>query len=371
MDAFIVWLAPILIEPYCLHIGFLCAWRRFLLRRNMEVIRASAPGSCALVGAPTDLCGGSVLACTTRDRATCSIYYDSDEPGISIHVLGQNYIARTLDDLVLQGDLVDAARAALSLLEVDPAHVDPFRIVAVSDLPFQQRFLASSAVLSAICGALFSWSGIYLNLYEMAEFVAKVQHLFWGASSGFQGPSMSVFGGFSYLDFRDKPSAEYFDPNFPFTTVEPLQQHLKSCCGITAAVIEGEPSASDIFAWRKGLFIRRDPADHALCDSIRQLAAEAKKALLGHDWMSLGEIMDRNRKLLDSQFGDRPQENKLAAAALEAGAFGAMYINVPYFGGIVTIAQDRVAVEEALKEAGADFVVNLEPTTGLTVEMLV
>jgi hypothetical protein len=37
----------------------------------------------------------------------------------------------------------------------------------------------------------------------------------------------------------------------------------------------------------------------------------------------------------------------------------------------VTIAQDRVAVEEALKEAGADFVVNLEPTTGLTVEMLV
>jgi galactokinase len=42
------------------------------------VIVASAPGRCGVLGNPTDMYGGSVISCSTRERAFCELYEDAD-----------------------------------------------------------------------------------------------------------------------------------------------------------------------------------------------------------------------------------------------------------------------------------------------------
>ena len=64
------------------------------------MIVASAPGRCGLVGNPTDMYGGSVLSCATRERALCALNPYVRE--ITLTVSGQSQIIRSAGDLALR-----------------------------------------------------------------------------------------------------------------------------------------------------------------------------------------------------------------------------------------------------------------------------
>ena len=90
------------------------------------MIHASAPGRCGLIGNPTDMYGGSVLSCSTRERARCTVSQNTRE--FIITVSGQSEALRSADDLALRpGDYLNVVRAALTALEVDPAAARPFQ----------------------------------------------------------------------------------------------------------------------------------------------------------------------------------------------------------------------------------------------------
>jgi galactokinase len=42
------------------------------------MIVATAPGRCGVLGNPTDMYGGSVISCSTRERARCEIREATD-----------------------------------------------------------------------------------------------------------------------------------------------------------------------------------------------------------------------------------------------------------------------------------------------------
>ena len=48
----------------------------------MDTITASAPGRAGIVGNPSDMYGGSVLSCSTYERAYCTLT-PSDEAKMS------------------------------------------------------------------------------------------------------------------------------------------------------------------------------------------------------------------------------------------------------------------------------------------------
>jgi galactokinase len=48
------------------------------------LITASSPGRCGLVGNPTDMYGGTVISCSTEERATCVLNDEVDEITISV-----------------------------------------------------------------------------------------------------------------------------------------------------------------------------------------------------------------------------------------------------------------------------------------------
>src|SRR5919198_3409428 len=91
---------------------------------------ASAPGRCGIVGNPTDMYGGSVISCSTRERA-----YVSVEPADDLILEADQGPVRIQQraDLQLKGDHVDILRAVLAHQRF--YHLRAF-IRSWSDLPF-------------------------------------------------------------------------------------------------------------------------------------------------------------------------------------------------------------------------------------------
>ena len=125
------------------------------------MIHASAPGRCGLVGNPTDMYGGSVLSCSTRERARCTLSRGKE---LVITVSGQSQTLRSADDLALRpGDYLNVVRAALLALEVDPATAPPFHLAAETDIPMQAGLAGSTAILACIVGCLLAHLGLQVN----------------------------------------------------------------------------------------------------------------------------------------------------------------------------------------------------------------
>ncbi len=170
----------------------------------------AAPGRCGLVGNPTDMYGGTVISCSTQERASCTLTQDVDE--LTVTVSGQSAVMRSTDDLALRpGDYLNVARAALSALEVDPATTPPFHLSAATDIPMQAGLAGSTAILATLVGCLLAHLELRLNPYETAEVVRQIEYDFLGIVCGFQDHYMTVFGGLNCMDFRDKNSAQTQD----------------------------------------------------------------------------------------------------------------------------------------------------------------
>src|SRR5919206_5236404 len=72
---------------------------------------ASAPGRCGIVGNPTDMYGGSVISCATRERA-----YVGVEPADELILEADQGPVRIRQraDLQLKGDHVDILRSVIA-----------------------------------------------------------------------------------------------------------------------------------------------------------------------------------------------------------------------------------------------------------------
>src|SRR5579862_2325553 len=86
----------------------------------LTTIVVTAPGRCGIVGNPTDMYGGSVISCTTRERAICRLEVNAGQ-GITIENDGETSALTSREQLAILGDKLDIARAALIYFDVDPA----------------------------------------------------------------------------------------------------------------------------------------------------------------------------------------------------------------------------------------------------------
>ena len=187
------------------------------------MITATAPGRCGLVGNPTDMYGGSVLSCSTRERARCC----------AGHGLRRHHHHRLRPEpghrdggrpRPAGGDFLNVARAVLAALEVTPGRTPPFHLTAETDIPMQAGLAGSTAILATITGCLLTHLELRLNPYEIAELIRKIEYDLLGIVCGFQDHYMTVFGGLNFMDFRDKNSALPQEPTTPYATVEPLDR---------------------------------------------------------------------------------------------------------------------------------------------------
>lgn len=328
------------------------------------MIISTAPGRCGIVGNPTDMYGGSVIACSTVERARCTIM---DSPTLVISVSGIVQMIRSDDDLRLQGNYLDIPKAVLTYFQLNPSNFR-CRLSASSEVPECAGLAGSTALVVAVLGAVLEKIGIEMDRFGIAETARKIEYRVMGIMCGYQDQHMAAFGGLNYMDFRGKESLAQ-DDDEPLATVEPLQGSVDDLPIVVAHT--GIRRNSGVV--HKSIRERWMEGEAAVVDGylrIAELARIGKKAMLTSDWDTLGALMNENHEIQRSLGGSGPQNDYLIEMAREHGALGAKLAGAGHGGTIVALTLEPDRTVHALRTAGAERILWPRPVDGISVEAL-
>jgi galactokinase/mevalonate kinase-like predicted kinase len=320
----------------------------------------SAPGRCGIVGNPTDMYGGSVISCSTHERAYVSI-----EPyeGLLLEADQGPVEIRARSDLLLKGDHVDILRSVI-------AHQRFYRLRAKircwSEIPFAAGLSGSTAMVAAALKAVLAFQSIHYAPHHFAELARSIELNYMGVVCGYQDQYMATFGGLNYMDFRDK---EFYREvmSEPFATVESLAAHVDEL----PFVLANTGVAHNSGAVHKPIRERWLEGDREVVDAyvqVGKLAREGKKALLARDWKLLGELMNENHDITRRLGGSGPENERLIKAALDAGAYGAKLAGAGHGGTIIALHPEPRSLEPAMTAAGTRRFLYPQPSEGVRLE---
>ncbi len=329
----------------------------------------SAPGRAGIIGNPTDMYGGAVLSCSVPMRARATIT-EIDEvrsaPDVVLETGGQQCRITSRRDLHPRRDRFDLARAVLDYLRLPPlaCHVQ-----YESEIPLRSGMAGSTALVVALLNALSLWRGERLNLYRLAERARYVELNYLKVVCGYQDAYMCTFGGLSYMDFGGKQFYRQAEAEL-FATMEPLATHVSELPFLLAYT--GVQHASS--AVHKPLRERWLEGEPAVVEGYRRLteiARMGKKALILADWPMLGRLMNENHAIQRDLGGSGESNERLIAAALEAGALGAKLAGAGDGGTVIALWPwpDSNRLEEALLSAGASAIYTPQVVPGVMVEV--
>ncbi|HLJ55187.1 MAG TPA: hypothetical protein VKT77_09105 [Chthonomonadaceae bacterium] len=328
----------------------------------MVSIVATAPGRCGLLGNPSDMYGGSVISCTTVERAECRL--EVGGRGISLRNEGKAAELFTRADLALQRDDLDIARAALTHFEIDPAH-ERFSMSLQTEIPMRAGLAGSTAMLATIVGALYAYRGATPSPYHVAETMRKVEARIMHVVCGFQDQHMAVFGGLNFMEFRGKERLEQEDDE-PLAIVEPLAA-LVELPGLVLAHTGVEHHSGTVHSSPRQRWLEGDPLVRSSYARIAEIARTGKRAMLERKWGLVGDLMMENHRLVADLGGSGPENERLIGVARGAGAIGAKLAGAGGGGTILALTSDPDRLAAALHAAGAERILRPAPQPGLTI----
>lgn len=322
----------------------------------------SAPGRAGIIGNPTDMYGGAVLSCSMGMRARVAVTAASElilETGEeSLTISGQA-------DLHPRGDRFDIARAVLGYLRTRELAC---RVQYESEIPLKSGMAGSTALVVALLNALTVWQGERNSYYRLAERARYVELNNLKVVCGYQDAYMCTFGGLNYMDFGGKQFYRREEAEL-FATVEPLASHISELpfvLGFTGV----QHASSAVHRPLRERWLDGETAVVAGYERITEIARTGKKALIVEDWKLLGQLMNENHAIQRDLGGSGESNERLIAAALEAGALGAKLAGAGDGGTIIALWPwaDGGPLEEALYAAGASAIYRPEVGPGVMVE---
>lgn len=332
------------------------------------VIRASAPGRCGLVGNPTDMYGGSVISCSTHERAVCKLEPLTEGNGIELEFLPDHQILASDGDLAAQGNRLDIAKAVLRGLGVDPTACVPFKLSGRTAIPMQAGLAGSTALIAAAVGCVLEFLDKKLNRYATAELIRSIEYFQLGVVCGYQDHYMATFGGLNYMDFRDKCSIVGASESSPYATIEPLNGFVGDLPFVLAHTGNRHHSGTVHNSIRERWVEGEKTVVEGYIE-IAEMARVAKKALLAGDLQEVARLMNANHAIQRDLGGSGDANEELIKAAMEGGAWGAKLAGAGGGGTIIAIGPDRLGLAAHLEDAGADAILFPAPALGLTVDI--
>ncbi len=322
---------------------------------------STAPGRAGIIGNPTDMYGGSVISCSTRERAAVLI-----EPAdvLSFEVADCRRVIQPSDELKPEGGYFDVAMAVVDYLNLKNAR---FSLRWACDVPFRAGLSSSSALIVSILNAVLAYMGRSVHVYYRAEMARHIE-LHYLVLCGYQDAYMCTIGGLNFMDFREKQFYRALADE-PYATVEPLAPFIEDCPFILAHTGVKRNSAGVHQPIRE----RWLEGDREVVRSylrIAHVARMGKRALLEADWRTLGELMAENHEIQRDLGGSGPENECLIQAALRGGALGAKLAGAGAGGTIVALAPEPEPVVRALWNAGASRILSPMPAPGVTVTAL-
>lgn len=328
----------------------------------MQRVVVTAPARANLIGNPSDLYGGAVLGCAVPCRARVEL---RAADRLEVATGDERVLIATRDDLRLQGDRFDVARAALAA----QPELSRVQIAYASEIPFGSGLAGSTALLIALLRALAAWRGETPSLYELAEWSRQTERELLGVACGWVDHYLCSFGGLRYVDLRAK-DADKAVAGEPFATVEDLAPHVAQLPFLLAFTGVAHHSGS-VHAPIRARWERGETEVVGAYQRVAAIAREGKTALLRAEWPRLGALMNENHAIQRSLGGSGESNERLVAAALGAGALGAKLAGAGGGGTIVALwTHDEAApLESALRAAGATALYRPEPVCGVRVEL--
>ena len=211
----------------------------------------------------------------------------------------------------------------------------------------------STALVVALLQAILAWQGEAINRYQLAERARYIELNNLKVVCGYQDAYMTTFGGLNYMDFRGKQFYRNAEAEL-FAAVEPLAAYVPSLPFVLA--LTGVRHSSG--AVHRPIRERWLEGETAVVNSykrIAELARLGKKALLLKDWPTLGQLMNENHAIQRDLGGSGAANERLIAAALDAGALSAKLAGAGNGGTIIALwpSDDKTRLERALCSAGA------------------
>ncbi len=295
---------------------------------------ASAPGRCGLLGNPSDIYGGAVLACSLGVRATCRLTpAERDVPPKDPR-------------------LWNAARRAIP---ADVASGGAWRVEWTSEIPRSSGLAGSTALLAATLAAL-------AGTPPDPDDVRRAESQGAGIACGYQDAQMTVRGGLRLMDFAGRTPDESAAP-VRHTELKAELPFLLVTTGVER--LSGSVHAPMIARWRAG-----DPAVRDAMRRIGDLAAPGADALVRGDLAALAELMRRNHALVAREGGSGDAVDALVARCEAAGALGAKLAGAGLGGTVVALTEDATGLERALRERGYTRFLRPEIAPGTRMETL-
>lgn len=327
------------------------------------MIRVTAPGRAGIIGNPTDGYGGTMIACSIKNRAQVTIE-ESDQLIIE-NSFGRK-VLKWRNDFENKGDYFDIVRSVLRYFKLFDIKS---KISIDTNIPVQAGLAGSTAVLSAVISAVASYVGYKFHKYHLAEINRIIELHYMKCQCGYQDAYMTTFGGLNYLDFRGKEYYKDLDEEI-YATVEPLRDYVKELPFVIAHTGIKHHSGNFHKPLRER-WLEDEPEVVNAYNEIAHLAREGKKALLNCDWDQLAYLMNKNHELQDSLVNSGEQNNYMIKVAKENGALAAKLAGAGGGGTIIALTLEPERTINALRNAGAEEFVELDPFgKGVNVEYI-
>jgi len=318
------------------------------------VIRAKSPLRISFVGGGTDLPhyyrehGGAVLSSTVNMYSHVTLTPREDH-NISIRSLdfGQAAHFKVNEEPEFDG-VLDLAKAAVRRMgTVVGAELDVY-----TQAPAGSGLGGSSAVTSAIIGALSEFTGVVMTPYEFAELNYRIEREDLGIGGGKQDQYATTFGGFNVLEFlsdRVIVTPLRVSPE----VLNDLECHLMLC--YTGKV---RPKLG-LIDKQVRLYMEGRQSTHDAMKRIHAMVFEMKEALLRGSLYEFGKLLHQayeNKRQMNPHASDRDID-ALYQLALDNGAIGGKLCGAGGGGYLLLFVEAfrRNDVRQALENAGGEF----------------
>jgi D-glycero-alpha-D-manno-heptose-7-phosphate kinase len=258
--------------------------------------------------------GGAVLS-TTINRYAYVTLRPREDRAVNIRSVDLGYTVKyAVDDGPTYDGVLDLAKAAIHRLGAS----DGLDLDVRSDAPAGSGLGGSSALTSAVIGAVATHTGQTLDSYELAELNYVIERHDLRIAGGKQDQYATTFGGFNLIEFHT--DRVVVNPlRIERDIVNDLEAHLLLCYTGRVRANLGLV-AREIQSFREG---RASTIDGMKC--LHQLAFEMKECLLRGRLRQFGELLHEayaNKKRMNPDVAEGTIADDLYEEARSWGAVG-------------------------------------------------
>jgi D-glycero-alpha-D-manno-heptose-7-phosphate kinase len=320
------------------------------------VVRARSPLRISFVGGGTDLAhwydvhGGAVLMSTINRYAHVSLY-PRDDRQVHIHSLSlDNVVQYHLDERPVYNGVMDLVKAAIHRLGTEKGMTLHIR----TDAPPGSGLGGSSALTSAVIGAVATYINKPLNKYELAALNHAVERVDLAIAGGKQDQYGTTFGGFNLLEFfhdRIVVNALRIEPDI----VHDLEEQLLLCYTGRARAHLG------LIDRQVQLYQEGRLETIAGMQRLVEMVYEMKEALVVGNLHAFGRMLNEayiNKKRMNPDITTGTIADALYEEALKQGALGGKLLGAGGGGYLLLYCEVRKqpAVRRALEAIGGQFI---------------